>query len=136
MYISICLIGLVVSLSISSALDMWGLTYSVVLTCPLVGLSWFVRFYNEVKLEKLTVNKTGNKKKINSTSLIFSILSGLLYILPVLIIIIMMACNVSEFNPYMLLAIYILYSVGFVACTVTEYRKNEKQEQLQQQSKE
>ncbi len=132
-YISISVIGLVVSLSISSALDMWGLTYSVVLTFPLVGLAWYLRFLNESKLEKLAdQGLQQSKKKINRVSLIFSIISGVVNVTPALIVIILYACDINEFNPYMLIALYIAYFIVYITFTVIEQRKANKQSQPQQ----
>ncbi len=131
-YICISAIGLVTSLSISSALDLWGLTYSVILTSPLVGLAWYLRFLNESKLQALTsIEEKPSKKKINRVSLTFSIISGVTNVAPALIVIVLYAYKINVFNPYMLIALYIAYFIVFIASTIFEQKQANKQPQPQ-----
>lgn len=123
MYCLIVIISLVIALSISSTLMMWGLTYSVLSVSGCIAISWYIRFFNESNLERLTLDRQANRKKIKTTSIMYSMLSSFCFVIPCLIWIILSAIKMNVFDPYMLLASYIAFMIGYYICIYLENKR-------------
>ncbi len=135
MYVVIIILSLIVALSISSTLNMWDLTYSVLLTALFVALSWVMRFTNDKKLSSLAIDRNHNRKKMKAISIALSCFSGLLFVTPAILLISLVASGINIFNPYMLLALYIVFIIGFYVCIGLEANRMDKANKTQEKDK-
>ncbi len=129
----ITIISLIIVLSIGAALDMWDLTYTVLITISFIFISYLLKGFNEIHLEKLVVNRNQNRKKIKIHSILLSTLAGLIYVTPMLIFIIFISAQVYVINIYMLVALYIVIVTSYYVCLIIENKNNDKPKQVQQE---
>ena len=131
-FLIITSISLIVALTTSATIDLWGLTYSVLMLFPCFAISFLLRFYNQEKTISMAKNNEA-KRKIFVHSILLSLLWSFFIFVPLLIgLIINFLINTEIFNLYMLLSYFLVSYLIFHIANYFDLKYNDKKENKNQ----
>lgn len=131
-FLIITSISLIVALTTSATIDLWGLTYSVLMLFPCFAISFLLRFYNQEKTISMAKNNEA-KRKIFVHSILLSLLWSFFIFVPLLIgLIINFLINTEIFNLYMLLSYFLVSYLIFHIANYFDLKCNDKKENKNQ----